>query len=439
MSHTPMFLLWVATAIGAVVALHQAVLLLMARGGPPPVDLRGPAVPEEAVSVIIPCFNEELVLRRTVDSIFRSRHVTISEVICVDDGSTDGTLQVMLDCHRRYGDAVRVVRQPNGGKAAALNNGLAAVSTSRFVSIDADTQVLPDTVSHLVGALTAGAAAVSGQMLIGNRRPASRAVLAAQVREYDTANNIERRALSRINLVGVVPGAIGGFDCATVRRLGGYPAGTLAEDAALTMTLLIHGHRVVHEPRALVLTEAPDTVRGLLKQRIRWATGKLQVLRQTYRESGRRGAAVRGVWWHLALTESFLPLLTPLLMVATPVCFLHTLSAVLRPGSDGGATAALVASVVVTGVGAAVTIASTRTARALAELVRPSLWLPAAGNPLTSALILTGIRFTAVLLAGRTLLAGGDAGWNKLERSGDVLAVGHAGAEYATSGGRRAH
>jgi cellulose synthase/poly-beta-1,6-N-acetylglucosamine synthase-like glycosyltransferase len=334
---------------------------------------------------------------------------------------------------------VRILRQPNGGKASALNNGLAVVSTPHFVSIDADTQVLPDTIGHILGTLTAGsAAAVSGQMLIGNRRPRNPAVVAAQVREYDNANNIERRALSRVNLVSVVPGAIGGFDCATVRSLGGYPTGTLAEDAGLTMMLLARGHRVVHEPRAVVLTEAPDEARGLLKQRVRWATGKLQVLLQTHGEASRHGAAVRGLWWHAALAESILPLLTPLLILGTPVCFLFTLAVALRPGSHGGATAALVASVVVTGLQAAAAIGSARTARTLSEQVRPSLWLPAAGNPLAGALILAGIGFVAVLRAWHTVLTGRSTAWNKLERTGDVVAVPYAGTDFVTPGSRHA-
>jgi cellulose synthase/poly-beta-1,6-N-acetylglucosamine synthase-like glycosyltransferase len=99
-----------------------------------------------------------------------------------------------------------------------------------------------------------------------------------QALEYIVAQNLERRALSALDTLTVVPGAVGAWRRKVLLELGGFPADTLAEDQDLTIAIQTAGYRVQFDSTAIAWTEAPATVRGLAKQRFRWAYGTLQCL-----------------------------------------------------------------------------------------------------------------------------------------------------------------
>src|SRR5581483_3959291 len=80
----------------------------------------------------------------------------------------------------------------------------------------------------------------------------------------------DRRAFNLLNCVTVVPGAVGAWRRELVIEAGGFTHETLAEDADLTMAIRKMGYSIAYEDEAMALTEAPDTVRGFIKQRYRW-------------------------------------------------------------------------------------------------------------------------------------------------------------------------
>ncbi len=234
------------------------------------------AFPEEGplVSVLIPCFNEEKVIEASVARILASRWPRL-EVIVLDDGSKDATAQVVAQA---YADEprVRLMSFENGGKARALNRGLAEAKGEIIVALDADTQFPTDTIASLARWFAdPKVGAVAGNALVGNR---VNTVTRWQALEYVTAQNLERRALAALGAVTVVPGAVGAWRKSALAELGGYPADTLAEDQDLTLAVQRAGWRVEFDPEARAYTEAPDTVEGLLKQRYRWSFGTLQCL-----------------------------------------------------------------------------------------------------------------------------------------------------------------
>ena len=96
--------------------------------------------------------------------------------------------------------------------------------------------------------------------------------------EYVTAQNIERRALTRFDAIMVVPGAVGAWRRRALDEVGGYPEDTLAEDQDLTIAIQRRGWRVAYDEDAVAWTEAPETFRALSKQRFRWSFGTLQCL-----------------------------------------------------------------------------------------------------------------------------------------------------------------
>ena len=224
------------------------------------------------VSVLIPCFNEESVVAASVQRILNSSWKRL-EVLVLDDGSTDGTAAAVEAAFGRD-PRVQLLRFPNGGKARALNRGLQLATGEIVVALDADTQFAADTIGRLARWFDdPKVGAVAGNALVGNR---VNLITRWQALEYVTAQNLERRALSALGVITVVPGAVGAWRRTAIEALGGFPCDTLAEDQDLTLAVQRAGWQVAFDTEARAYTEAPQTLRGLLKQRFRWSFGTLQ-------------------------------------------------------------------------------------------------------------------------------------------------------------------
>lgn len=236
--------------------------------------IRGGSGGSPGVSVVIAAYNERDVICRTVTSILAGDH-PLTDVIVVDDGSTDGTAEAI---RAAFGadPRVRLLQQRNAGKAAAVNRGFSEAAGQIVVACDADTVLSPTAIGLLVSHFDdPTVAAVSGNIKVGN---VTNLLTRWQHIEYVVGFNLERRAFSELNAVTVVPGALGAWRRAAVMASGGFQEDTLAEDTDLTLALLRDGHRVSYEPHALAFTEAPADLPSLLKQRYRWTYGTLQCL-----------------------------------------------------------------------------------------------------------------------------------------------------------------
>jgi len=260
------------------------------------------------VSVLIAAFNEETVIARTVASTLASDYPDL-EVVVVDDGSTDGTAAA-VEAAFGHDPRVRLLRQANAGKAAALNRALAAARGEVLVAFDADTMVAPDAVRLLVRHFQdPRVAAVAGNVKVGNR---INAFTIWQSIEYISSQNLDRRANAMLNGVTVVPGAIGAWRKSTVEAAGGYLTDTLAEDMELTWRLRRAGWRITADMAPVGLTEAPATLGQFLRQRHRWAFGSLQVLWKHRGVLGHYGwfgwVAVPSVWLFQILFQTLGPL-----------------------------------------------------------------------------------------------------------------------------------
>ena len=247
-----------------------AILNRVQRRAPPPAMLNT----GDTVSVLIPAYNEEKVIITTIEHLLASDYQNL-EVLVIDDGSIDRTAEMI---RHRFMDERRVtlIAIPNGGKANALNTGLRQASGAVVVALDADTQFNTDTISRLVRWFTdPRVGAVAGNAKVGNR---INMITRWQALEYIVAQNLERRALSALDTLTVVPGAVGAWRRQALLELGGFPADTLAEDQDLTIAIQTAGYRVLFDTSAIAWTEAPATFRGLGKQRFRWSFGTLQCL-----------------------------------------------------------------------------------------------------------------------------------------------------------------
>jgi cellulose synthase/poly-beta-1,6-N-acetylglucosamine synthase-like glycosyltransferase/peptidoglycan/xylan/chitin deacetylase (PgdA/CDA1 family) len=226
------------------------------------------------VSVLIPAFNEERVIEASVRRVLASTGPRI-EVIVIDDGSSDATSATVSRAFA-MDPRVTLLTIANGGKARALNRGLEIAKGDIVIALDADTQFEPETIAKLTRWFAdPHIGAVAGNARIGN--PIN-LITRWQSVEYITAQGLERRALSALDAITVVPGAVGAWRRRALDEVGGYPADTLAEDQDLTIAIQRAGWKVACDVDAIAWTEAPETVHALFKQRYRWAFGTLQCL-----------------------------------------------------------------------------------------------------------------------------------------------------------------
>jgi cellulose synthase/poly-beta-1,6-N-acetylglucosamine synthase-like glycosyltransferase/peptidoglycan/xylan/chitin deacetylase (PgdA/CDA1 family)/spore germination protein YaaH len=259
------------------------------------------------VAVLIPAYNEETVIVRTIRSVLNSDYSNL-HIIVIDDGSLDRTAEVAREAYAAE-PRVQVLSKPNGGKAAALNFALDRLEEDIYVGIDADTVIAADAISKLIPHFEdPRIGAMAGNAKVGNR---VNLWTRWQALEYITSQNFERRALDLFHVVTVVPGAIGAWRTAPVKAAGGYPLNTVAEDADLTMNLLEQGFKVDYEDRSLAFTEAPIDAKGLMRQRFRWSFGTLQAVWKHRAAFVRNKAMGLFALPNIIVFQMFLPLVSP--------------------------------------------------------------------------------------------------------------------------------
>ncbi|MCC8335943.1 glycosyltransferase [Streptomyces sp. R1] len=385
--------------VGVAVMGRFALMLVLARrhhrrrngrrfGWGPPVT--GP------VSVIVPAYNEKECIEATLRSLARSSHPI--EIIVVDDGSTDGTADIAESLGL---PGVRVVRQANAGKPAALNNGVRHARYDIVVMMDGDTVFEPDTVRHLVQPFAdPSVGAVAGNAKVGNRRTL---IGAWQHIEYVMGFNLDRRMYDLLRCMPTIPGAIGAFRREAVLQAGGMSDDTLAEDTDITIALHRAGWRVVYEEHARAWTEAPGSLGQLWSQRYRWSYGTMQALwkhRRSLTDKGPSGRFGRVGMPLVVLFQVVTPLFAPLIDVFTLYSMLFV-----------DFRAALLAWLAVLGVQLVCAAYAFRLDR---EKYRYLLMMP------LQQLAYRQMMYLVLIHSCVTALTGGRLRWQKLKRTGEV-------------------
>jgi cellulose synthase/poly-beta-1,6-N-acetylglucosamine synthase-like glycosyltransferase/peptidoglycan/xylan/chitin deacetylase (PgdA/CDA1 family) len=351
-----------------------------------------------SVSVLVPAYNEAVGIERAVRSLVASDYPDL-EIVVIDDGSTDGTGDIVEALGL---PGVRVVRQANGGKAAALRTGTRLASHDILVMLDGDTVFESDTIRTIVQPLRdPEVGAVSGNTKVGNRR----GLLGRwQHLEYVSGFNLDRRLLDLLRCITTVPGAAGAFRRQALEAAGGLSTDTLAEDTDITMAVLRAGYQVVHEERARAWTEAPSSVNDLWRQRYRWGYGTLQCIWK-HRAAVVQGGPGRRLGLVGIPYMVFFQVLLPLAAPAIDVFALHGLLA---------GDASRVATIWLIFMG--IQLATTAYALHLdGESLRP-LW----SQPLQQVFYRQLI-YLVVIQSIVSAVAGARLPWHKLRRSGDVV------------------
>ncbi|MCX4236022.1 bifunctional polysaccharide deacetylase/glycosyltransferase family 2 protein [Streptomyces ortus] len=348
------------------------------------------------VSVIVPAYNEKECIANTLKSLAQSTHPI--EIIVVDDGSTDGTKEIAEALGMPN---VRVIRQENAGKPAALNNGVRHASHDIVVMMDGDTVFEADTVRQLVQPFAdPGIGAVAGNAKVGNR---DTVIGAWQHIEYVMGFNLDRRMYDLLRCMPTIPGAIGAFRREAVLAVGGMSEDTLAEDTDITIALHREGWRVVYQEHAKAWTEAPGSLKQLWSQRYRWSYGTMQALwkhRKSLTDRGPSGRFGRVGMPLVVIFQIVTPVFAPLIDVFTVYSMIFI-----------DFEASLLAWLAVLGVQLVCAAYAFRLDR---EKYRYLLMMP------LQQLAYRQMMYLVLIHSCVTALTGGRLRWQKLKRTGEV-------------------
>ena len=270
------------------------------------------------ISVLVPAYNEEVTIVDSVRSLMELNY-RLYEIIVIDDGSKDETAARLIEAfsmrrverpvHLRLkcrplkavyeapGTKVKLtlVRKENGGKGDSLNMGINVSRYPYFLCMDADSLLQKDSLEKIaqpvleddcvvaVGGLIRVAQCVEMENgeVVGYHLPAN-PVTCMQVMEYDRSFLASRILMDQFNGNLIISGAFGLFKKETVVAAGGYDAGTLGEDTELVVKLHVYcrnnqqKYAIRYEPNAVCWSQAPTSLKDLMKQRRRWHLGLFQ-------------------------------------------------------------------------------------------------------------------------------------------------------------------
>lgn len=233
------------------------------------------------VSILVPCYNEADNGEETLLAALNQRYPNV-EVIAINDGSSDGT-GPMLDRLAEQHPRLRVVHlAQNQGKAMALRMGALAARSEYLVCIDGDAVLDPDAAAYLVAPLIDNprVGAVTGNPRIRTR---STLIGRIQVGEFSSIIGLIKRTQRVYGQVFTVSGVVAAFRRAALDRVGYWSLDMITEDIDISWKLQRDHWSIFYEPRGLCWILMPETLRGIWKQRLRWAQGGAEVFLKNLR------------------------------------------------------------------------------------------------------------------------------------------------------------
>ncbi len=260
------------------------------------------------VTVIVPCYNEEVVIKASLESLKNQTYRNF-EVLVVDDGSSDNTYLIAknMEFSEKSRSLVALTKE-NQGKAEALNFGIEVAKGELILSVDADSKLSPDAIELMVGYFDdPKVGAVAGSVYVTNQNTMWTKL---QALEYIQGLNLVRNGQAFLKLVNIIPGPIGMFKKSAVIEAGGYQGDTYAEDCDLTLHLISKGYKIDYEIDAISYTEAPEDLMDLLKQRYRWTRGILQSIlkHKTSLWKFHKNFSMSMVIWYMLFEAVFWPI-----------------------------------------------------------------------------------------------------------------------------------
>ncbi len=226
-------------------------------------------------SVIVPAYNEEESIQRTLASLCNVAYPQENmEIIVVNDGSTDNTRMIVEEFIREHPTRKMIlINQENKGKGKAMNKGLEKVNGEFFACLDADAFVAPNALEVMLPLFEDDEKIAAVCPLLKVKKP-SNVLQKVQWCEY-IINMFYRFLNAKLHCIHVTPGPFSIYRTDIIRKLGGYDEETITEDLEIAIRLQKHHYKIVQTFDTIVETESPTTWKTLFRQRVRWYKGSV--------------------------------------------------------------------------------------------------------------------------------------------------------------------
>lgn len=227
-----------------------------------------------SVTVLIPCHDEQLAIEQVVRAAAASKYPNF-DILVVDDASTDDTGRILERLQSEIPRLRVLTLERNFGKAKALTLGALATRAEYLMCIDADALLDDEAMLWMVGALEKSPriGAVTGNPRVLNR---TTLVSRVQVGEFSAIVGMIKRTQRLLGRVYTVSGVCSCFRRRAVHEVGYWSSETVTEDVDISWKLQLAYWGILYEPRALCWILVPETLRGLWRQRLRWARGGIE-------------------------------------------------------------------------------------------------------------------------------------------------------------------
>ena len=260
------FLMYCASIFGLLCSFFFLSILVWARN-----NLESPKLKKYTkVSIVVPAYNEEKTIKKTLDSLLAlDWPKDMIQIIVVDDGSTDNTSE-MVRGYKKKG--ILLIRQKNKGKGSAMNKGLKKAEGDFFVCLDADSIVDKHALKKMMGFFdNESTMAVTPTLKIHNAK-----TILDKVQKIEYIIGIYlRKTFSIINGLNVTPGPFTVYRKWFFDKYGGYDENNLTEDMEIAMRIQKHHYQVDNSLESYVYTKPASSFFDLMKQRVRWYKGAL--------------------------------------------------------------------------------------------------------------------------------------------------------------------
>ncbi|MBD8898606.1 glycosyltransferase family 2 protein [Rhodanobacter sp. DHG33] len=249
------------------------------------------------ITILVAAYNEQDSILSTLESLDKQDYPGAMQVLVINDGSTDGTMERLRTVSYPWLQVLDLER--NRGKAGALNEGLKLARHAYTITLDGDSYLYRNALRNLVGRFLSdppNTAAVAGCVLLRN----SRLNMVTKMQEWDYFHGIAaiKRLQSLFQGTLVAQGAFSLYRTDVLGEVGGWPE-CVGEDIVLTWSILDRGDRVGYCEDAITFTNAPTTFRQFIRQRQRWSRGLIEAFKLHWRLLFRARMITLFIWWNL--------------------------------------------------------------------------------------------------------------------------------------------
>jgi cellulose synthase/poly-beta-1,6-N-acetylglucosamine synthase-like glycosyltransferase len=257
------------------IALYFEVVLLISFFERKP-EVKTAALPSRypTVAMVVPCFNEEKTLGKTIDSLLALSYPKDKlEIIVVDDGSRDNT-RAIGEAYAKAHPQVSFYSKENGGKYTALNYAIERTQAEIVGCLDADSFVVEDALIEAVKEFERDPATMAITPAMKVHHP-HKILEMMQAVEY-TFGIFYKKMFDNLAAINVLPGPFSMYKREIFKKIGPFRHAHNTEDMEIAFRMHSFGLKIANAHTAVVYTTVPQTVRALLKQRTRWSRGFLE-------------------------------------------------------------------------------------------------------------------------------------------------------------------